>query len=119
MNEEIVKLKQHNSIYLVEIIIDELDLIKTPSVSKKIKELLQGIEKPRIAIILDSLSYIDSTGISYLIVICRELESQGGKMVIVCKRETILQVFDAVQIENFVPIFPSIDASIEYFKELV
>ncbi len=117
MDEEIVKLIQYNSIYLIEIIIDELDLVKTPSVSKKIKELLQGIEKPRVIIILDRLSYIDSTGISYLVMIGREFESQGGKVAVVCKRETILQVFDAVQIENFIHVFPNIEASEKYFNE--
>jgi anti-anti-sigma factor len=117
MNDEIVKLIRYNSIYLIEIIIDELDLVKTPSVSKQIKELLQGIEKPRVIIILDRLSYIDSTGISYLVMIGRELQSLGGKMAVVCKRETILQVFDAVQIENFIHVFPTIDASENYFEE--
>jgi anti-anti-sigma factor len=117
MSEEIVKLIQYNSIYLIEIMIDELDLIKTPSVSKRIKELLQGIDKPKVIIILDRLSYIDSTGISYLVMINRELVSQGGKMAVVCKRETILQVFDAVQIDSFLHVFPNIDASEKYFEE--
>jgi anti-anti-sigma factor len=117
MSDEIVKLIQYNSIYLIEIIIDELDLVKTPSVSKKIKELLHDIEQPRVIIILDRLSYIDSTGISYLVMIGREFESQGGKLAVVCKRETILQVFDAVQIENFIHVFPTVDASEKYFEK--
>ncbi len=117
MSDEIVKLIQYNSIYLVEIMIDELDLVKTPSISAKIKELLKNIEKPQIIILLDRLSYIDSTGISYLVMLGRELESLGGKMAVVCKRETILQVFDAVQIEKFIHLFPNIDASEKYFTE--
>ena len=107
-----------NSQLIVEILIDEMDLIKIPRIKNEFEDLIENQKLPSIILDLKNVIYIDSIGISFLIMVDKKMKKNEKKVAILCNYEPLIQVFDAVQIKNFLNLFSDINKASKFISEL-
>jgi len=117
MTENYIKCFKNRNFSILEILAGELDLIKSPTVLKLIKNVLAQIDHPDTIIDLKHLSYIDSTGLGILIATKNLLEKHDRETVLVCNSRKILQVFEIAKMHNFFKVFETPEEASKYFDE--
>ncbi len=106
---------RHDTYTVIQIKIEELDFVKTPAISEAIHTLLAEINYPNIIFDLQNLYYIDSTGLSTLITMSKNIRDNGNELVIVCNSTKILQLFKIASIDKFFRIFNNYNDAVSYF----
>jgi anti-anti-sigma factor len=66
---------------------------------------------------MDGVNFISSTGMGVLLSNTKNIRELGGEMVITGVNDILLDIFKSLDLLNFFTIYPSINESIEYFKE--
>lgn len=112
-----IQIETYNACLVIKIIIDELDMKNTPIISKDIDQKLSALNYPSVIIDLNNISYIDSMGISFLVMLNKSLNSKGQKLAILCSNHSINQVFHVIQMEKFLKLFTNINDSSEYVRK--
>jgi len=114
MNDHDFKLTSYDNYTLIEILIKEFDLIKAPKFSRTIQSILNDINYPNIILDLNSVSFIDSTGLGSLISLKNAITKHYSEVAVLCTNSTILKIFDIAKIHHFFKVFPEIDEAVKY-----
>ncbi len=64
----------------------------------------------RIAVDLDRVAFLDSTGLGVLVGGLKRVRSNGGELGIICSQDKILRIFRITGLEKIFPIFDGVDA---------
>jgi anti-sigma B factor antagonist len=79
------------------------------------KQLLSMVEQGDMRFVLDfgGLDYISSAGLRVLLKAAKELKKREGRLCLCALRDYVREVFDMSGFTAFLPIHPSLEASIE------
>lgn len=99
-----------NKYILVKIILEEIDLRTTPNLYDKVFAEVDKNNKKLVVLDIRKVSYIDSFGISFLASLKKKLEGKNKELSIICDSESILQVFDLLNIGSMFKIYPNLEA---------
>src|ERR1043165_3049158 len=92
-------------------IMGRLDQEGTDSVATRLVEMAQSPTKA-IVVDLSSLKFLASVGIRALIASAKAVKERGGKMVLVVKSGSTVQMsVKATGVDQFVPVFGDVDAA--------
>ncbi len=66
-----------------------------------------------LAVVLDGVGFIDSSGLGALVGALRRARERGGDLRIVCSKDSTLKVFRITGLDKVFPIFSSLDEARE------
>lgn len=90
----------------------EVDVYTAPRLREKLVELVaQG--NYQIVVDLDSVDFLDSTGLGVLVGGLKRLRTHGGDMTLVCTHQRILKVFEITGLTKVFAIHDTLDAAVE------
>lgn len=108
---EVRRLEREQSSPAVLVIDGEVDIQTAPDLDTAIAELLQtGCAE--LVIDLDSVTFLDSSGLGVLIAANKRLLAANGSLKLVCTREMILKVFRITRLVDVFRIYDSLDAAL-------
>jgi anti-sigma B factor antagonist len=106
-----LKIRKNEEIYIIDVL-GEMDLYN----SYKLKELLMKmIEKKieRFIINLESVEYIDSSGIGALIYITSTIKKINLRLAITNVHGSVKKVIELTKLSGFFPILPSLEEAVK------
>jgi anti-sigma B factor antagonist len=79
------------------------------------KQLLRMVEQGEARFVLDfgALDYISSAGLRVLLKASKELKKKDGRLCLCALRDYVREVFDMSGFTAFLPIHPSVEASLK------
>ena len=88
----------------------EIDLYTVPEFERALSESLADVTKV-IVVDLTDISYLDSSGLSALIVAYKKLASQGGELYVIAPKEppAVRRVLEITRVDTFIRVRPSMD----------
>jgi anti-sigma B factor antagonist len=86
----------------------EVDIYTSPSLKVRLLEAIEG-ECSRLVVDLDSVGFIDSSGLGVLVGALRRLKERGDEMRIVCSRDQVLKIFRITGLDKVFPIVATLD----------
>lgn len=91
----------------------EVDVYTSPQLKQ---ELVDAIEGGCIDLVIDleKVAFIDSSGLGVLVSGLRRVKERSGTMRLVCTRENILKIFRITGLDKVFPIFPTLEAAVEF-----
>jgi anti-sigma B factor antagonist len=90
----------------------ELHMSTAPTFGAHAREVLR--EQPRHVVVdLSSVQFVDSTGLGVLLNLLREVERQGGAMVVVCANPTVLRLFAITGTDETLEVRPTRAAALQ------
>jgi len=100
--------RQHPNVLPLE---GDIDLHVSPAVTESLNAMIK--KKPEwIAIDLSGATYIDSAGMTALILTMQEVEAHGGKFFLAGLHETISSILETSRLDQIFQIFPDVDAAL-------
>ncbi len=99
----------YDSFTAIKLIADELDLLKTPKISKQLYDCLEHFRHTSIIIDISKVTYIDSFGIHFLASLKRKINNRARDMIIICTSEDVLEVFNILSMQKYFAIYNSYD----------
>lgn len=84
----------------------EVDFDVAPQLKRTIIGRIDAGER-QLVIDLTDVSFIDSTAIGVLVGAIKRLRTAGGSLVVVCDNDDVRGIFDAVGLENVIPLHTS------------
>ena len=86
----------------------ELDIHTAPMLKERLVESISrgGVD---IVVDLEAVSFIDSSGLGVLVSALRRAKEAGGKVSIVCSRESVLRIFSITGLDKVFPIYSELD----------
>lgn len=93
----------------------EIDLYNAPDIKTSIKNQMDAGKK-KIIINLDSVSYIDSSGIGALISSLSHLKKTGGGLKIINVYDSVKKVFELTKLTSFFEIYDNEDEAVADFQ---
>ena len=93
----------------------DLDVYTVGSLRDAIGEVVEQ-ESPRIVVDLDSVPFMDSSGLGALMGGVRRLREAGGDLAIACTREQHLKLFTITGFGEGVSIAPTVEEAARGFK---
>jgi anti-sigma B factor antagonist len=94
-----------------------LDLGDSKSMWLLLKTLIDGGVQ-YVIIDMDSLEFIDSSGIGVLINAAKILRARKGDVIMIRVSPRILKIFDPIKLHRFIKIFQSEEEGVRYFQFL-
>jgi anti-sigma B factor antagonist len=89
----------------------EVDVYTAPRLREKLVELVsQG--KRQIIVDLESVDFLDSTGLGVLVGGLKRLRSHDGDLALVCTQHRILKVFEITGLTKVFTIYDSVEAAL-------
>src|SRR5215831_15378665 len=89
----------------------DIDLHVSPAVTESLNAMIK--EKPEwIVIDLSRATYIDSAGMTALILAMQEVEAYGGQFFLSGLHETMRSIFETSRLDQIFQIFPDVDAAL-------
>ena len=79
-----------------------LDTITAPQLENELKVSLYGIKE--LILDMEKLEYISSAGLRVILMAQKQMEHQGGKLVVKNVDETIMEVFEITGFIDIIPI---------------
>lgn len=109
MKYTIEKTEQYS---LIEILVDKIDAIKTPQLKTDLTSFHAEGTK---SFILDfsAVKYIDSSGLSAILLANRLCESSGGMLVLCGVCEAIMKLITITQLQKVISILPTKEEAID------
>ena len=86
----------------------EVDVYTSPALKTRLLDAIEG-ECPLLIVVLDGVSFIDSSGLGVLVGALRRLKERGDEMRIVCSREQVLKIFRITGLDKVFPILATLD----------
>lgn len=88
----------------------EIDLYTVPEFENAISGALADVTKV-IVVDLTDISYLDSSGLSALIVAYKKLAAQGGDLYVIAPKEppAVRRVLEITRVDTFIRVRPSMD----------
>lgn len=84
----------------------DVDFDVAPTLKRTITGRIDAGER-QLVIDLTDVSFIDSTAIGVLVGAIKRLRTAGGSLVVVCDNDDVRGIFDAVGLENVIPMHTS------------
>ncbi|NLB17820.1 MAG: anti-sigma factor antagonist [Syntrophomonadaceae bacterium] len=88
-------------------IIGEIDLAVADKMKDMVDERLKKEKISRLVLDLGGVSFIDSSGLGFILGRYNKITSQGGKMFIVRPRPAIARILEMSGIKRLIPIYAS------------
>jgi anti-sigma B factor antagonist len=101
-------IKNKDNTYLVTIG-GELDVYNVPSLSEKIKSIVDNNLAKTVVFNLTNVIYIDSSGLGLFMATLKMLNKINGKMFLVGLKKEIKKIFELTQIIDFFNIYETVD----------
>jgi anti-sigma B factor antagonist len=92
----------------------ELDFEEAPTFARVLEELRTDGER-KVVIDLSELTFIDSSGISVLVVAARAAAADGGTVVVASPSSHVRRVFDIVNLSELVAVEDGLEGALERF----
>lgn len=91
----------------------EVDVYTAPVLKEK---LIEQIESGCVNILvdLDSVGFIDSSGLGVLVGGLRRAKERSGAIRLVCTRDSILKIFRITGLDKVFPVFESVDEARDF-----
>ena len=90
----------------------ELDFDEAPTFARVLESLRADGER-EVVVDLSDLTFIDSSGISVLVLAARAAAADEGMLVIASPTPHVQRVFDIVKLAEIVPIEPGLDGALQ------
>jgi anti-sigma B factor antagonist len=87
----------------------EIDLYSVKQLKERITYEIEDHKPPKFVMDLNSVRYIDSTGLGILIGIKRRCAEKGGELLLVFDSERITNLFNITGLHNVFSIYKSVD----------
>ncbi len=87
----------------------------------ELQTALEGLvltERPRVAVDLSRVSYLDSSALGILVSALKSAQRRGGDLRLSGLNEMLMDVFRITRLSNIFQIHPTVWAAIESFKEV-
>jgi anti-sigma B factor antagonist len=99
---------EHEADMCVVSVTGEVDVYTSPTLKL---HLAKAVEDGcgRLAVSLDGVGFIDSSGLGVLVGALRRAKERGGDLVIVCSREPIIKIFRITGLDKVFPIVGTSD----------
>ena len=105
-----LEVDESHSPYTVLAVKGEVDVYTAPRLGEKLVELVsQG--KHRLVVDLESVDFLDSTGLGVLVGGLKRVRSHDGDLRLVCTQARIIKVFEITGLTKVFDIQPSVDAA--------
>ena len=89
----------------------EVDVYTAPRLKEALVEAIEG-GCVDLVVDLDSVSFIDSSGLGVLVGALRRTKERSGSLRLVCTRDAVLKIFRITGLDKVFPIFSTVgDAS--------
>jgi anti-sigma B factor antagonist len=85
-------------------IVGELDFDAAPMFKRRIVSQIDAGNR-HLVIDLSEVSFIDSTAIGVLVGAIKRAHAAGGSLAVVCDNDDVRGIFEAVGIENVIPLY--------------
>ena len=88
----------------------------TETLTAEFDESVQGLDKPKVLLNLDNVSYIASRAIGCLIAFHRQVWQAGGHVVLCNVPEYVMETLRAAKLHHLFEIFETEDAALETLR---
>lgn len=85
----------------------EVDLSTAPGLRARIEQLIRGGTR-RLLVSLEEVGFLDSSGLGALVVAMKGMREAGGRMALICSRESVLKVFTVTGLDRVFAIHASV-----------
>jgi anti-sigma B factor antagonist len=89
----------------------DLDLTTAPRLREQLVQVITG-GQPQIVLDLQSVDFIDSTGLGVLVGLLKRTRSQGGDLRLVSQRTGLRKLLELTALERAFPLAASVDDAI-------
>ncbi len=113
---DIIELHEKSGYVVIKVLSDDFALHEVTKVSSKTIALLQKLNYPKTIVDLNSVHYIDTSGIGFLANTKNLLKNHDSELLIVCNNESILDIMRIIKLNTFVKIYSTLDAAELYFS---
>lgn len=91
----------------------ELDISNADELNEVLVGEIRKLKKgEHFIVVLDGLSFMDSTGIGVLLTIMKELNEIGGKLLAVCTNKGIKKIIDIAGLTLIMPVYASVEEAV-------
>ena len=109
MKYSVDKKEKHTLLSLEE---EKLDTLIAPDLKSEFVKLnAEGISN--VILDLSKVKYVDSSGLSSILVANRLCENSGGKLVLACVTDHVMKLLKISQLDSILEIQPTVDESID------
>jgi anti-sigma B factor antagonist len=84
----------------------EVDFDVAPQFKRRISSLIEAGDR-QLVVDLSAVEFIDSTAIGVLVGSIKRIRAAGGSLVVVCDNDDVRAIFEAVGLENVIPLHHS------------
>jgi anti-sigma B factor antagonist len=102
--------------YKVLVPVGDLDVYTVGSLRDALGKMIED-DTPRVAVDLDGVPFMDSSGLGALMGGVRRLREAGGDLAIACTREQHLKLFTITGFGEGVSIAPTVEEAAKGFRE--
>jgi anti-sigma B factor antagonist len=85
----------------------EIDLSTAPGLRARIEQLVRDGTR-RLVVSLERVGFLDSSGLGALVVAMKGMREAGGRMSLICSRESVLKVFTVTGLDRVFSIHASV-----------
>ena len=101
----------HHGTWTVVSVRGEVDVATVPRLREQLIELVaQG--ETRLVVDLESVDFLDSTGLGVLIGALKRVRTVGGDLSLVCTHSRILKVLEITGLTRVFEVHPSVEAAV-------
>jgi anti-sigma B factor antagonist len=86
----------------------EVDVYTSPVLKERLVEAIEN-GCHRLVIVLEDVSFIDSSGLGVLVGALRRMKERGDDLRLVCTREQLLKIFRITGLDKVFPIVSSVE----------
>ena len=107
-----LEIKTQNNIVIVKILEPELTSAKSPELKTELLRLA-GEGKMNILLNLDSVAYMDSSGLSALLFGRRQIVPSGGNLKLACLSDNVKALIKIAQLDKIFDVFESVENALK------
>lgn len=111
-----IKIRTRNNITIIDLEGTEIDHKNTSYLSEKILGLIKSEGIQNIALNLEKISWLTSSGIGTLLNIRKTINKIDGELCVYNINTQVLESIKVLMIDRILPVFPNEEEAIEYLK---
>jgi len=114
MNKQ-YELHEKNNYLIIEILVEKVDFFDTPDIAHEFEDIIELKDFPNVIFDLNHITYIDSSGIGFLISIRNKLKNNKSELTTVCSNPDIIHIMELLKVPQFFKIFRNRQDAENYF----